>query len=153
PGEDVLTMTSKGLAYLREAHAQFAALTHGLKLHAPCFHSRFREHELKINDIRVAFIKSGRLRRRVTPHEKNLIIRKGKRLTYKQYDAIATVEWSPGQACRIGIEYERIIKSSRNYEDALFTIAMDNDIPFVLYVCATDPMKTTLKRLFMKLQK
>jgi hypothetical protein len=152
PEESVLTVTGRGLAFLKVLDRAFEEQVDGLTIRPPNPRSPLRRHETAVNEIWLAFQQSGQLVRWVTAFDLYVTARKRARASLKYYDALAELQTTKG-AYRIGIEYERLLKRNRNYGRVLSAIRSDVHIPLVLYVCATDPLKWNLIHKFVNLPK
>jgi hypothetical protein len=141
--ESFLTIAPRGLAVLKMLDTAFETRTHDLRIFPPNPHSRFRSHEIMLAEIWAAFKKSGKLIQWTTSFELGIAAKKKAPESVKRYDALAILE-TPKGACQIAIEYERLVKSKRNYSKIIYTMQNDVHAPLVLYVCATDQLKMDL---------
>jgi hypothetical protein len=129
-GSAVYRITRQGLALL-EHHGQFTTVLHSNTEHLP--HPSQVFHALQLNAIQLALA------------DKNLLIRWQSELEIaslntisrtpyqKDYDAVVEV-WSGEKRARFALEYERSLKSSKQYEGVRRALECERQIGCVLYL-------------------
>lgn len=131
-GTTVYRITGDGLRQL-EKHGQFATVLNSKteRLPDPCQ----LHHALELNDIHLALVQAGILaswRSDVETASENTISTTPLR---KDYDAVVDV-WNGNLMARFALEYERTLKSARQYEKIRSALKLDGQIGCVLYLGA-----------------
>ncbi len=131
-GTAVYRITVDGLLQL-EKHGHFATVLNSKTLHLP--NQSQLHHALELNGIHLALVRAGILatwRSDVETASGNTIstIPLG-----KDYDAVVDV-WNGNIMARFALEYERTLKSARQYERIRCALNSDSQIGCVLYLSA-----------------
>lgn len=93
-------------------------------------------HALELVNIRLALANSGALRSwksEIEVSSRNLVYTSG---AAKDFDALAEIEHE-GQSHKIGIEYERTVKSSARYAEIREALNRDRSVNTVLYLASS----------------
>jgi hypothetical protein len=64
--------------------------------------------------------------------------------TVKDYDAVMEVAISPERLIRVGVEYEKTLKSKERYQDISKLLANETGVAGVLYVVESEPVSVLL---------
>jgi hypothetical protein len=129
-GAAVYRITKDGLEQL-ENHGQFAVTLNSRTQHLP--HLSQAHHALELNAIRLALVRADLLagwQSDVETASSNTI---SPGPLKKDYDAIVDV-WNGGQIARFALEYERTLKSARQYEKVRGALENENQVGCVLYL-------------------
>jgi len=129
-GVVVYRITRDGLAQL-ENHGQFAVVLNSATQHLP--HLSQAHHALELNAIRLALKREDVL----AGWKSDVEIASSNTISpgplKKDYDSIVDV-WNDGQIARFALEYERTLKSSRQYEKVRAALENENQVSCVLYL-------------------
>lgn len=123
-------ITRDGLMHL-EDHGQFATVLNSKTGHLP--HPVQLHHALGLNNIHLALLRSGLLaawRSDVETASANTI---SLAPLGKDYDAVVDV-WNDGILARFALEYERTLKSARQYDKIRHALKTDTRVGCVLYL-------------------
>lgn len=129
-GAVVYRITADGLLQL-ETHGQFAAVLNSRTLHLP--DPSQVQHALELNSIRIALLRADVLagwQSDVETASSNTIAEGPLK---KDYDAIVDV-WNGNQIARFALEYERTLKSARQYEKVRSALEDENRLGCFLYL-------------------
>ena len=129
-GVVVYRITRDGLVQL-ENHGQFAVVLNSRTQHLP--HPSQAQHALELNAIRLALARADVLagwQSDVETASSNTI---SPRPLKKDYDAVVDV-WNGGQIARFALEYERTLKSARQYEKVRVALENENQVGCILYL-------------------
>lgn len=129
-GVVVYRITRDGLLQL-ETHGQFASVLNSATQHLP--HPSQVQHALELNAIRLALVRADLLagwQSDVETASSNTISQGPLK---KDYDAIVDV-WNGVQIARFALEYERTLKSARQYEKVRSALENENQVGCVLYL-------------------
>lgn len=129
-GSLVYRVTHDGLEQL-ERHGKFAVVLNSATRNLP--HPSQVQHALALNAIRLALLRSDLLagwQSDVEIASLNTILR---RPLKKDYDAVVDV-WNGVQIARFALEYERTLKSARQYEKVRFALENERQMGCILYL-------------------
>jgi len=142
-------VTREGLLYL-EDHGHFATVLNSKTGHLP--HPAHLHHALGLNNIHLALLRSGVLaawRSDVETASGNTI---SPAPLGKDYDAVVDV-WNDGLLARFALEYERTLKSTRQYEKIRHVLKTDTRVGCVLYLGSGSEVVVHLVREFSGISK
>jgi hypothetical protein len=131
-GVVVYRITKDGLVQL-ENHGQFAVILNSATQHLP--HLSQAHHALELNAIRLALVRADLLAGWQSDVETSSSNTISPGPLKKDYDAIVDV-WNGGQLARFALEYERTLKSARQYEKIRAALENENQVGCVLYLTA-----------------
>ena len=140
----VYSITREGLEYL-EDHGQFAVVLNSKAERLP--HPAQLHHALGLNEIRLALVRAGVLaswRSDVETASANTI---SPAPFGKDYDAVIDV-WNDGVLARFALEYERTLKSARQYEKIRRALQSETRIGCILYLGSGSEIVVHLVREF-----
>lgn len=129
-GGAVYSITTSGLLHL-EDHGEFATVLNSKTQHRP--HPVQVHHALELNRIHLALARSGVLaawRSDVETASGNTV---STAPLGKDYDAVVDV-WNGGTLARFGLEYERTLKSARQYKKIRSALEIPDHIGCILYL-------------------
>jgi len=129
-GSAVYRITKDGITLL-EHHGQFTAVLHSNTEHLPHLSQVF--HSLELNAVQLALARKNLLagwQSEIEIASFNTISRSPYQ---KDYDAIVDV-WIGDRTVRFALEYERILKSLRQYERIRVALEAERQIECVLYL-------------------
>ena len=129
-GAVVYRITRDGLIQL-ENHGEFAVVLNSATQHLP--HPSQAQHALELNAIRLALVRANLLanwRSDVEIASSNTIAPGPLK---KDYDAIVHV-WNGGRMARFALEYERTLKSARQYEKVRMALENETQVGCILYL-------------------
>lgn len=129
-GAVVYRITRDGLLQL-ETHGQFAVVLNSTTQQLP--HPSQVQHALELNAIRLALVRADLLagwQSDVETASSNTIAQGPLK---KDYDAIVDV-WNGSQIARFALEYERTLKSARQYDKVRSALENENQVGCVLYL-------------------
>ena len=129
-GVVVYRITKDGLLQL-ENHGQFVVILNSATLHLP--HLSQVHHALELNAIRLALGRADLLAAWHGDVETASSNTTSPQPLKKDYDAVVDV-WNAGQIARFALEYERTLKSARQYEKARAALENENKIGCILYL-------------------
>jgi hypothetical protein len=135
-GFPVYRITQDGLLQL-ESHGHFATALHSATQHPP--HKSQVFHALGLNSVQVALAQKDLLAHWQSDIEiasSNMVSRSPYQ---KDYDAIVDV-WIDGKIRRFGLEYERSLKSAKQYDKVRAALASEGYVGCVLYLAAGQDM-------------
>jgi hypothetical protein len=131
-GGVVYSITTSGLLHL-EDHGEFATVLNSKTGHLP--HPAAVHHALELNNIHLALVRSGMLaawRSDIETASANTI---STAPLGKDYDAVVDV-WNGDTLARFALEYERTLKSARQYERIRLALEDPDQVGCVLYLGA-----------------
>ena len=131
-GGVVYSVTTSGLLHL-EDHGEFAAVLNSKTAHLP--QPTTVHHGLELNNIHLALLRAGVLaawRSDVETASSNTI---SAGPLGKDYDAIVDV-WNGNILARFALEYERTLKSARQYGKVRTALESDAQVGCILYLCS-----------------
>ena len=131
-GEAVYRIMQCGLLQL-EDHGHFAAVLNSTTEHLP--HPTQIHHALELNAIHLALIRGNLLAGWQSDVETASLNTVSRAPVEKDYDAIVDV-WNERKIARFGLEYERTLKSTRQYEQIRNRLERDRSLGCVLYLTA-----------------
>jgi hypothetical protein len=131
-GALVYRITKDGLVQL-ENHGQFAVILNSATQHLP--HPSQAYHALELTSIRLALGRANLLaswQSDVETASSNIVLPGP---LAKDYDAIVDV-WNGDQMARFALEYERTLKSARQYGKVREALEIESNVGCVLYLTA-----------------
>jgi hypothetical protein len=131
-GSPVYSVTKKGLVLL-EHNGHFTTTLHSNTEHLP--HSAQMFHALELNDIQLAFRRKDLLAGWHSDVEIASFNTISRRPYQKDYDAVVDVWLGDKRVC-FALEYERSLKSSRQYERVRQALESEQQISCILYLTA-----------------
>ena len=131
-GTIVYRIARPGLVQL-ENHGKFAALLNSGTQHLP--HPSQAFHALELNSIQLALARNNLLAAWQSDVETASINTVSGQPLEKDYDAIVDV-WNKNTMARFGLEYERTLKSAKQYERIRRALAIENKLHCILYLTA-----------------
>jgi hypothetical protein len=129
-GTVVYRITRDGLVQL-ENHGQFAVVLNSTTQHLP--HPSQAHHALELNAIRLALAHANLLAGWQSDVEIASFNTISPGPLKKDYDAMVDV-WNGGQIARFALEYERTLKSARQYEKVRMALENENQVGCILYL-------------------
>jgi hypothetical protein len=148
-GSAVYRVTKDGLMLL-EHYGQFTVVLHSNTEHLPHLAQVF--HALELNAVQLALARANMLAGWQTEIE----IASFNTLSFvpyqKDYDAIVDV-WIGERTARFALEYERTLKSGRQYEHIRTALEAEQQIEFVLYLTSGMEVLVHLLREFRAVRK
>ena len=129
-GSAVYRVTKDGLLLL-EHHGQFTAILHSTTEHLP--HPSQVFHSLQLNAVQLALARANVLASWQTELEIASFNTISRAPYQKDYDAIVDV-WVKERRARFALEYERTLKSFKQYERIRVALETEQQIEFVLYL-------------------
>ncbi len=129
-GSAVYRITRDGLAML-EHHGQFTTVLHSSTEHLP--HPSQVFHALQLNAIQLALADKNLLARWQSEVEIASLNTISRTPYQKDYDAVVEV-WIGEQKARFALEYERSLKSAKQYERVRRALESERQIGCVLYL-------------------
>jgi hypothetical protein len=148
-GKRVYTIAQEGLLHL-ENHGHFASVLNSTTEHLP--HPSQAHHALELNAIHLALIDSKALVRWQSDVEiasENTIADSP---LAKDYDAIVDV-WNGDNMARFALEYERTLKSARQYDKVRKALEAEDRIGCILYLTSGPQITRHLAREFSGIPK
>lgn len=131
-GAPVYRITKDGLLQL-ESHGEFVTALHSGTRRPPDKSRVF--HSLELNAVQVALARANLL----ANWQSDLEIASGNMVSrspyQKDYDAIVDV-WMDDKLRRFALEYERTLKSMKQYEWVRAALAAERQVGCILYLCA-----------------
>jgi hypothetical protein len=131
-GETIYRITTAGLLQL-EDHGCFAAVLNSKTEHLPP--ATQVHHALELNAIQLALTRANLLAAWQSDVETASVNTVSRAPLEKDYDAVVDV-WNGQRIARFGLEYERTLKSSKQYERVRRNLEGDQRIGCVLYLSA-----------------
>jgi len=131
-GEIVYRITQSGLLQL-EDHGHFAAVLNSTTEHLP--HATQVHHALELNAIHLALTRANLLASWQSDVETASVNTISRTPLEKDYDAVVDV-WNEQKIARFGLEYERTLKSARQYGQIRKKLERDQSLGCVLYLTA-----------------
>lgn len=131
-GSAVYRITKAGLLLL-EHKGQFTTVVHSSTEHLPHVSQVF--HALELNVIHLALAQNNLLANWQTEVEVASFNTLSRSPYEKDYDAIVDV-WMGEEMVRFALEYERTLKSSRQYERVRAALQSERQIPWILYLAS-----------------
>jgi hypothetical protein len=148
-GSTVYQVTRDGIMLL-EHHGQFTAVLHSTTDHLP--HPSQVFHSLRLNAVHLALARGNVLASWQTELEIASFNTISRAPYQKDYDAIVDVWIQEGRA-RFALEYERTLKSLRQYERIRIALEAEQQIEFVLYLTSGIEVLVHLLREFQSVRK
>ncbi|MGD0466752.1 MAG: hypothetical protein ABSA54_00095 [Terriglobales bacterium] len=148
-GSAVYRITKDGITLL-EHHGQFTAVLHSNTDHLPHLSQVF--HSLELNAVQLALARKNLLagwQSEIEIASFNTISRSPYQ---KDYDAIVDV-WIGDRTVRFALEYERILKSLRQYERIRVALEAERQIGCVLYLTSGMEVLVHLVHEFQSVRK
>jgi len=148
-GSAVYRITKDGITLL-EHHGQFTAVLHSNTEHLPHLSQVF--HSLELNAVQLALARKNLLagwQSEIEIASFNTISRSPYQ---KDYDAIVDV-WIGDRTVRFALEYERILKSLRQYERIRVALEAERQIGCVLYLTSGMEVLVHLVHEFQSVRK
>jgi hypothetical protein len=148
-GSTVYRITRRGLLQL-EDHGKFATVLNSGTQHLP--HSSHAHHSLELNSIQLALANSDVLiswQSDVETASANTI---STRPFEKDYDAIVDV-WNNHTMARFALEYERTLKSARQYDKICRALETESAVGCILYLTAGEEISLHLAHEFSGISK
>jgi len=131
-GSAVYRITSEGMNLL-EHHGQFTTVLHSNSTHLPHLSQVF--HSLELNRIQLALARENLLAHWQSEIEVASLNTISRSPYQKDYDAIVDV-WVGDNQARFALEYERTLKSARQYERIRAALSAECRIGCFLYLTA-----------------
>ena len=131
-GSAVYRITSEAMNLL-EHHGQFTTVLHSKTMHLPHLSQVF--HSLELNRIHLALAKENLLAHWQSEIEIASLNTISRTPYQKDYDAIVDV-WVGDNQARFALEYERSLKSARQYERIRAALSAEQQIGCFLYLTA-----------------
>lgn len=131
-GSAVYRITSEGMNLL-EHHGQFTTVLHSNTVHLPHLSQVF--HSLELNRIHLALAKENLLAHWQSEIEVASLNTISRSPYQKDYDAIVDV-WVGDNQARFALEYERSLKSARQYERIRAALSAERQLSCFLYLTA-----------------
>jgi hypothetical protein len=131
-GSAVYQITREGMTLL-EHHGQFTTVLHSNTAHLPHLSQIF--HSLELNRIQLALTKENLLAHWQSEVEIASLNTISRSPYQKDYDAIVDV-WIGDRRARFALEYERSLKSARQYERIRAALSRERQIGCFLYLTA-----------------
>ena len=148
-GSAVYRVTKDGLLLL-EHHGQFTAVLHSNTEHLP--HTSQVFHSLQLNAVQLALARANVLANWQTELEIASFNTISRAPYQKDYDAIVDV-WVKERRARFALEYERTLKSLKQYERIRTAIEAEQQIEFVLYLTSGMEVLVHLLHEFQSVRK
>lgn len=139
-GKIVYRITRPGLVQL-ESHGRFATVLNSHTQHLP--HPSHAYHALELNSIQLELARKNLLLSWQSDVETASINTVSTISLTKDYDAIVDV-WNAHTAARFGLEYERTLKSARQYEKVRRALAAESTLNCILYLTAGEEISMHL---------
>ena len=112
----------------------------------------FIPHALELNRIWISLLRSGMLSRWLPDSAIRVLRRAGNQEYAKVYDAVATLR-EGYELCKIGIEYERSLKTIDKYQEIGSKLADERGVQAVLYLCPNNEILRTITDVFFRSRK
>lgn len=148
-GSAVYRVTTDGIMLL-EHHGQFTAVLHSRTEHLPHLSQVF--HALELNAVQLALARANVLAGWQTELEIASFNTISRAPYQKDYDAIVDV-WIGERTARFALEYERTLKSCKQYEHIRAALEAEEQIGFVLYLTSGMEVLVQLLREFRATRK
>jgi hypothetical protein len=129
-GSAVYQITREGLTLL-EHHGQFTTVLHSATQHLP--HPSQALHSLELNRIQLALARQNLLLRWHSEVEVASFNTISRSPYQKDYDAVVEVQLGERKAC-FALEYERSLKSAKQYDRVRNALAHERQVGCVLYL-------------------
>jgi hypothetical protein len=142
-------VTKDGILLL-EYHGQFTAVLHSTTDHLP--HPSQVFHSLQLNAVQLALARANMLASWQTELEIASFNTISRAPYQKDYDAIVDV-WVKEGTARFALEYERTLKSLRQYERIRIALEAEQQIEFVLYLTSGMEVLVHLVHEFQSVRK
>jgi hypothetical protein len=143
-GKILYTITRAGIN-----HLELEGI-HMLSLYAQpddCEGNQQIPHSLELNRIRIALIRTDTLVQWRSSHDIHVVRKFDNSVYAKVYDATATLVIDSG-VHEIGIEYERSLKGTRNYESILSSLSNKDSVHAVVYLCPSYEILRSMREVF-----
>lgn len=130
-GSPVYSVNQNGLRQL-ESNGEFSLSLHSRTRRTPAINQVF--HSLELNAVRLTLVRSGLLvdwRSEVEISSSNMV----SSIYQKDYDAIVKI-WLGTEIREFALEFERSLKSARQYEKVRAALESEREIGSVLYLVA-----------------
>ncbi len=148
-GSTVYHVTKDGILLL-EYHGQFTAVLHSTTDHLP--HPSQVFHSLQLNAVQLALARANVLASWQTELEIASFNTISRAPYQKDYDAIVDV-WVKEGTARFALEYERTLKSLRQYERIRTALEAEQQVEFVLYLTSGMEVLVHLVHEFQSVRK
>jgi hypothetical protein len=148
-GSAVYRVTRDGIMLL-EHHGQFTAVLHSATDHLP--HPSQVFHSLQLNAVQLALARANVLASWQTELEIASFNTISRAPYQKDYDAIVDV-WIKERRARFALEYERTLKSLKQYERIRTALEAEGQIDFVLYLTSGMEVLVHLLHEFQSVRK
>jgi len=112
----------------------------------------FIPHALELNRVWISLLRSGILSRWLPDSAIRVLRRAGSQEYGKVYDAVATLR-EGYELCKIGIEYERSLKTIDKYQEIGSKLADERGVHAVLYLCPNNDILRTITDVFFRSKK